>query len=1218
MGRLPRLLMVGVFVLLSGIYTHAQETRGSIAGTVHDPQGVIPGATVKVTNVNTGVTQPVITNERGYFEASLLVAGSYQVTVEMPGFKTLNRAGLTLAVGQQVMLDLPLEVGTIEETITVTGDAPLLETSAVKTGLNISQRQLQDLPNQANQPVLLARFAPGMSARPDLVFVIQGQVQGPSQNATPLGGVGGNEYSIDGATNAGINRQMAISPNGDMIQEMRIESTSFTASVGHGTGAGISMMTRAGTNTPRGTVNYQYWTNKLNPANPFRKAIFAQDPSQKATYEAGRSHNISTTFGGPLSIPRIIDGHDKLFMFLNYSFANDSIPGSGGGTRTLPRSDPGHNQIAGDFSDLLKLPNSAQYQIYDPLTTRPDPARPGHVIRDPFPNNIVPADRINNPLYRLITGWLPQPNQNPTSSSQQPINNFLPPATPYHTLSWVWGSRVDYNLSEKNRMFFRGSGNRFYENNTDWMYQTARGIVERNLIRSSWSGAGTYTHLSGQTVIDGQLAVNRFAENLRHLKAMDYGPAAVGLPSYLQDFCASRNPVSCQLPVMAITGYTTIGGTAGGFSNTTNYQGQLNLSQVRGAHTLRAGLDMRLHQRLNDTFNTPQGQFTFDNTYTRKADDTTVSPAATLGLSWAAFMLGVPTNVTADRTAKSLVTSPYTGTFFQDTWRMGRSLTMSAGLRYEYERGIRERSNQMIVNFDPNASLSIASIAQAAYAAAPIPELAPSAFKVAGGPVYADASGQSGSSWAGHSMWMPRVSSSWSLNGETVLQGGYGLYYDTLNASNFSPNQNGYSATTTSVASVDFGQTWLGDPRNGSMILNPFPVRADGTRFDSPIGSSLGADSIIGTAFSAENPNREPARVQRWRASVQRQLSKNISIEVAYNGSFADHVDASIRQDYLPEQFYNGSNVRDLTQQNLLNANVANPFFIGNFAALKTSNPTLYSRMAGNAFFTSATIQRNRLLRPFPQYAVTTACNATLTNCFVYGDLPLGKTRAKSIEISFSRRFANGFNGAVIYTGTRAEQLTTVEEYDRAPWLWQTSQDARPHRLVGNGLLEFPFGRNKPMLNNGGVLASILGGWQMGSTFEYQPGALLEWPNNIFFYGNLKDITVAHPTLDRWFNVDAGFERDPAKVPASFQKRAFPFRIDGVRAQSLMLLNLNLSRNIALGRRTLQLRVDAVNALNRAHYAAPNLDPTSTQFGQVTAASGTVMRFVTFVTKLTF
>jgi hypothetical protein len=228
-----------------------------------------------------------------------------------------------------------------------------------------------------------------------------------------------------------------------------------------------------------------------------------------------------------------------------------------------------------------------------------------------------------------------------------------------------------------------------------------------------------------------------------------------------------------------------------------------------------------------------------------------------------------------------------------------------------------------------------------------------------------------------------------------------------------------------------------------------------------------------------------------------------------------------------------------------------------------------------------------------------------------------------SLEINFNRRFANGFTANLFYTATRFRDNRTVEEYDRAPTTWQTSQDARPHRVTADFIVELPFGSSKPFLNDGGVLAAILSGWQVGGTYEWQPGALLQWDNNVgnnlFFHGNLDDIAIDNPTIDRWFNIDAGFERDPAKVPASFQKRAFPFRIDGVRAPGLRHLNMNIGRTLRLpANKTLQFRIDALNVFNNETYDTPNLNPTSTQFGMVTANNGTYMRFVTFVTKFNF
>src|SRR5688500_18961703 len=234
-----KLLWVFGFLFLTATPAIAQETRSTISGTVRDEQGVIPGASVRVTNIGTGITQQLTTNASGYFEAPLLIAGTYEVVVEMTGFKTLRRTGVTLSSGQQLALPLALEIGTIAEEITVTGEAPLLEVNTLRQGLVLDEKKISDLPVQSNMPVLFARFAPGMMARGVIPFAGQGFVGGPTTNATPLGGVGGVDWSIDGATNSGVGRQMSASANTDMVQGMRVEATNVTAAVGDGSGGGM-------------------------------------------------------------------------------------------------------------------------------------------------------------------------------------------------------------------------------------------------------------------------------------------------------------------------------------------------------------------------------------------------------------------------------------------------------------------------------------------------------------------------------------------------------------------------------------------------------------------------------------------------------------------------------------------------------------------------------------------------------------------------------------------------------------------------------------------------------------------------------------------------------------------------------------------------------------------------------------------------------------------
>jgi len=247
--------------------------------------------------------------------------------------------------------------------------------------------------------------------------------------------------------------------------------------------------------------------------------------------------------------------------------------------------------------------------------------------------------------------------------------------------------------------------------------------------------------------------------------------------------------------------------------------------------------------------------------------------------------------------------------------------------------------------------------------------------------------------------------------------------------------------------------------------------------------------------------------------------------------------------------------------------------------------------------------------------------------------------KVNQLQINVTRRFSGGFtaNTALSFANTKSNR--TVNEFDRTPTLWLNDNNSRPYRLSGGAVYELPFGANKPMLSNGGVVAAIAGGWQVAGTFEMQPGSLISFTNNttnapggnVFFTGDINNIKKSKPEISLqpdgsrdltkyWFNID-GFERDPQKTPTTFQTRAFPFQIDGLRGPGLHYVNLNLLRNFRLGgRRTLQARVDVQNLFNYAAYGNPVTDPTNTDFGKVVTAvtAAGAMRFVSFGWRITF
>jgi hypothetical protein len=596
----------------------------------------------------------------------------------------------------------------------------------------------------------------------------------------------------------------------------------------------------------------------------------------------------------------------------------------------------------------------------------------------------------------------------------------------------------------------------------------------------------------------------------------------------------------------------------------------------------------------------------FSNRYTSREDDA-ITPAGSLGHSWAAFMMGLPASATIDTNATYALSNKYVGWYAQDNWRLSPKLTLTLGLRLEYEFGRTERYDRVIGYFDPNASLPITAAAQAAYARSPVPELPASSFGVSGGSIYPGQNGAGRGLQSGQLMWLPRFGIAYHLNSTTVVRGGYGTYYDTLNAQNQGPDQTGFSRATTNPVTNDFGQTWLsGDPARGiSPLTDPFPVRGDGTRFDPPVGSALGLLARAGTGWTFLDYDVLRARQQRWRVDVQRQIGMHMLVTFGYQGSYSTDVRVNRRLDALPEQFWATGNTRNDAIATSMNQNVPNPFHISNFASLQSSDPVAYQALASRGFFTSPTIRKHQLLRPFAHM-----------NGLTQSWTPDGKVKTHSFEALFQRRFANGFTLNANYTGLyERDRDFYYNEFDPLPG-WRPTNAGVPHRFAATGIYELPFGRTKWFARTG-VWNALFGGWQVAATYEVQPGPLLDW-GNAFYNGDIDAIATDERTLDRWFNTD-GFERDPRRAPAAFHSRVFPQRINGLRGDGLNRMDANIQRDIRLREGvTLQLRLDALNVMNRSQFSNPNLDPTSTNFGRVTNNTSSTMRFLLIQARLKF
>ncbi len=1191
-----RLLTSAVIAtLLAATTTHAQETRGTIAGTIRDTSGgVLPGITVVITSEETNVVNQAVTNDRGTFEFPYLLPGTYVVAVQADGFRKFTRRGLALSVNSRVELPIVLEVGALNDEVTVTAEAPLLETTTASASSTLSNREVNSLPMFGNSALLLARSVPGVqwTGQPNYL----GLHSNVGASAISSGGsTGGNEFSLDGVPNAGPSRRVGYLPYTDTVAEVKIETAGFDASKGHSSGANISMMTKSGTNQYRGSGTWQYWNQDWNATQSTTNAAYygrieaaekAGDAAEAARLRAerktppGHHNNWASVIGGPVIVPKMFNGSGKLFFFFSYNgFKDVKVEEPTAVNRTVPTE----AQRRGDFSELLKL-DPVRYQIYDPRTAR---LVNGRVVRDPFPNNQVP---ILNPVYKAYLPLFPLPN-NPTGIvGADGSSNYLASATPFNWDYKAFSNRIDWQLSHRHRSFARWSYNSFLEDRGDWTYETARGLHTNGLIRKNLGATIDHVFVqSSTTVWNASVAFNRFTEgNARNAVQLSYGPASVGLPGYLEDR-AAQSPCHL-LPQLDFDSYSDMGVTCGGSTDYSVGTVRGELSKLMGGHSVRSGVDFRKHWRANVPAGNTSGRFTFRNNYVRQRDDT--NNAGGLGLEWASFMLGVPTGISIDTNDSYDLTNPFYGAYVQDDWRVTSRLTLNVGLRYEYEGGFVERQNRGIGGgFAFGTVLPISAAAEAAYLRNPLSELP--AISVRGGNTYLGANGAPRSLSDGQHGWMPRAGAVYKMGNRTVLRGGYGWFYDTNNVLNDSINQFGYSRSTGTILTNDNGLTFLNtDLANGRTIFSdPFPLRADGSRFNVPFGNALGVNALVGRGLTYVDRDWKRAREQRWRVGVQREITNSMAVEVAYLGTYSDHVSLTRSLSPLPESYWADGLVRNDAVATFLNALVPNPFNIANFDALRTSDPALYQDMANNGFFTSTTIRRHQLLRAYPHM-----------NGLSNGRDPSGEAKYHHVELSLRQRLHGGVEFNVGYTRAwHKERDFFFNEFDAKP-SWRVADGSLPHHLMVTSIVELPFGENKRWLSNAGLARAVLGGWQVSGIYHLQSGRVISW-GNLFYYGdNYKDIRLSRGERDRarWFNTDL-FERASAKQPASFHRRVFPSRFDFLRGDYMNQLDMSLQREMRLaGRTRFQVRVDAINALNNVQWDQPNTSATSANFGVVT------------------
>ncbi len=447
-----RVLVAVLFVLSSLIPSRAtaQEARGAIQGRVVDASGAgIPGASVEVLNVATGVVTPTTTNAEGSYRVPFLIPGNYTVTVTLTGFSKFVSDNIEVHVADLLTVDASLKVGAITDEVTVTAVAATVDRTTAELGQVVDARRIAELPIREGSPVELVILAPGVTVTTDLRSRKAAFNNGLSQFSTDGVGEKKNDFTIDGVSNV-ANDRVAYSPPSASVEEFKIHTSSYDAAIGNTMGAVVNLVTKSGTNNFRGEGYEWFRGAALDAPNYFDKR--ANRP--KRDYEDNR---FGAAAGGPIR-------SNRTFYFANFEANPFKVPAPN--IVTVPSD----KMRSGDFSELLAL--GSQYQIFNPFTTRPSPTQAGRFIRDPFPGNIIPGNLIDAAAKRILE-YFPLPNQVGTADGQQNFQN--PTAVSFETYYTATG-RVDHNISANHRIYGRFSWDFWEEEKDDRFDNLATGI----------------------------------------------------------------------------------------------------------------------------------------------------------------------------------------------------------------------------------------------------------------------------------------------------------------------------------------------------------------------------------------------------------------------------------------------------------------------------------------------------------------------------------------------------------------------------------------------------------------------------------------------------------------------------------------------------------------------------------------------------------------------
>ena len=1145
-----------VILLATGGSLSAQSIYGNIRGLVTDPSGASM-ASAKVTLINEGTSaeRSVLTNNLGEYVFSQVVPGTYTVAVEAPGFKKVDRKSVVLETQGQVTVDLKMEVGNVSESVVVNAEVALIDTATASQGQVIDNQKLIDLPNIGRNPFMMSKLAPNIQQVGNPGYMRMQDQSGSSQISFAGGPIRGNNYLLDGVPITDMNNRAIIIASLEAVQEMKVQTNTYDAEIGRTGGGMFNVLLRSGTNSYHGSLGGSM-RNTDWEANGFfaNRSGLAKPDAPNRTYYG--------SFGGAVWIPKVYKGKDRTFFWVALEGYRDTQ--SNNGSTAVPTM----LERTGDFSKSFDSKGNLVTQ-YDPKSLD------ANGNRIPFQGNMIPSSLIDK-TGLAIASYFGNPGfAAPFGGTNVNYTAVLP------SKAGQGAVKVDHRITSwwnANISFLRYHSNEPGEN---W-FPYSPGSPENWVLdrKVDTTQINNTIVINPSTVATFRYGFNRFP-NDSYTRSLGFNLNKLNLPAALV--------ASLPRPTFPIVNYQNYypGDQMGAGGNNAyyvpysrNFVG--SIGKYIGRHSLKAGADWRSISDAGIDFDGGRASlaFDFDDRFTR-ADPT---KSGTGGSDIASLLLGYPAVATAFRANKLFENIVYTSAFFQDDIRVNSRLTINAGLRWEHETGLKERNNNLIVGFDPNAQNSLA-----AKVGAP----------VKGAVQFASQNGapnQTGNYT--YNKLSPRLGVAYQLDPKTVLRGGWGLFWAPAISFSAPYSPEGATATTTPLPTSDGYKTPL------IQLSNPFPAGVV-----LPVGTSNGDATCLGIACTIYDRNAKSTYIEQFSFDVQRELPGNIAFSAAYVGSRTYRLmlgtpDLNINQ--LDPKYFSLGNAA-------LSQSVANPYYVA----------------GGPGIIGSKNVSQAQLLRPFPAFG-NINIRGSDQNKAQYDSLVLKAQKRYSAGLSFLTAYTwsknldrvSGGTGSDVNRGSKGPQNVY-----NLPAEWGLSIADAAHRFSLTSSYDLPFGRGKQYLGNINRAADYaVGGWALNVVNVISSGypvIITQNSNNnsanAFTASQRPNATGVSPStsgdvgqrLDNWIN------------PAAFSSAsALTFgnvsRTISERGPGLFNWDISVFKNFMITERfKAQFRAEGLNAFNTPYFRSPNGAFGSGSFGRVTT-QGNFPRFIQFALRLSF